>query len=162
MAKEMDPEVAADIALRNATMRDRSRSREMPTYVPARITGKVPCRGRCGAVVDWTEDAEDQFKIFNGILKAKMEAPLDKTMIVFCAECKREGQAAAAEMNRKKADAMAKLIAELKTKTDPPGEKELLAKLEKLGHPDVTGLLLALRDKAIANKQPRKASKGSF
>jgi hypothetical protein len=159
---EEDPEVVADLKLRAATERDRSRSREMPAFVPPKFKGKVPCRGRCGGVVDWTEDAEERFEMFNRILKSKMEAPLDKTLIVFCEKCKSVGLAAAAAVNLKKVEVMAKLIRELKTKSDPPGETEILEKLKKLDHPDIPGLLISLRDKAITGKQPRKPSRNSL
>lgn len=146
MRFEEDPEVVADLKLRAATEHDRSRSREMPVFAPSPTIARVPCRGRCGITVEWSEDAEDRFRMFNRILAAKSDAPLDKTRIVFCRVCASRGSAGAAENNRQKVDAMAKWIRELKADPSPNGEREreLLEKL-KPHHPDLDGLTQAIK-----------------
>jgi hypothetical protein len=153
---EEDPEVIADLKLRAYTERDRSRSREMPTYVPAKIIGQVPCRGRCGALVEWPEDAEERFAIFNRILASKAEAPLDKTRIAFCSRCVARGREGAADANRKGVEGMARLIRELRSDPGPnfEREKEILEKL-KPHHPDLTGLVEAIRIRRLSKPATR-------
>lgn len=153
-----DPEVVADLRLRAATERDPNRSREMPRYEPAKIHSHVPCRGRCGAIVSWTEEAEHAFQTWNRVLAAKAEAPLDKTRIVFCNTCRQRGAELTADANRKKVDAMAAAIRELKIGCHEHRENELLDKLEQAGHPDVPGLRQWLRDNAGKSKRQTKGA----
>lgn len=156
MSDEMDPEVLADLRLRAATERDPSRSREMPSWSPPKVHSQVPCRGRCGAVVDWNEDAEERFQIFNRELERRNEAPLDRTKIVFCNACRAEGAKAAADRNRKLNDAVGAAIRELKMGCQSHREHELLDKLEKAGHPDIAGLRQWLKDQAAKGKRGNK------
>jgi hypothetical protein len=159
MSFSEDPEVVADIKLRAATLRDSSRSREMPTFIPARITGQVPCRGRCGSLVDWTEEAEERFAIFNRILARKMEAPLDKTRIAFCNKCRTTGMAMQGERNRKATDLMKQFIVELKNgPKSAERERELVDKITKLGHPDVAGLVQAIQERKASKSSARRGS----
>lgn len=159
MSDEIDPEVLEDLRLRASTERDRSRSREMPAWAPPKIHSNVPCRGRCGSVVEWTEDAEERFQIFNRELARRNDAPLDKTKIAFCNACRAVGDTAAAARNRKLVDAVAAAIRELKDGCESTREYELLGKLEKAGHPDIAGLKQWLTDKASKGK---RATRGSF
>ena len=158
MSDEMDPEVLADLRLRASTERDRSRSREMPAYQPARVVDRVPCRGRCGSVVEWTEEAEEAFVTWNRVLARRDEAPLDKTRIVFCNACREEGAKAAAERNRKMVNAIADAIRELKNGCESHREHELLDKLERAGHPDIAGLKQWLRERSA--KGNKRVSRG--
>lgn len=161
MSDETDPEVLADLQLRAFTERDQTRSREMPAYRPARVVDRVPCRGRCGSVVEWTEEAEEAFTTWNRVLAQRDEAPLDKTRIAFCNACRDEGTKAAAARNRKMVDAIAGAIRELKDGCDPARELELLGKLEKAGHPDIVGLKQWLANKANS-KSNRKITRGAL
>src|SRR5689334_13171709 len=106
--RELDPEVLADLRLRAATERERGHLRDapMPTWQPPKIVDRVPCRGRCGNLVDWTDAAEERVAVFNRRLLATREAPIDKTRVVFCSACSAKGREMAAENNTKKADAM--------------------------------------------------------
>ena len=69
MSDEEDPEVLADIALREHTAATRPRMSEADFAAAIRQTaspnviGVVPCRARCGAVVDWTAEAEQAFEL---------------------------------------------------------------------------------------------------
>jgi len=157
---EEDPEVVADLQLRSYTERSRKGisteafgAAVRQAAMPPRIVDKVPCRGRCGSLVDWPEDAEDRFQLFNRILAAKAEAPLDKTRIVFCDKCRAQGMAMQGERNRKATDMMRQLIVELRAGAKPERERELLDKIKKLGHPDVEGLVQAI--------QARRETKGT-
>ena len=163
MSDEMDPEVAADLRLREASRFDRSRNQgDMPKYVPAKVIDRVPCRNRCGAVVSWTEEAESTFQTFNRQLAKKLEPQLDKTKIVFCNTCRASGVAQAADRNRKQVDYIAGIIRELKGGLDGDKYREAIDKLKKAGHPDIDGLEQALREKAASKPGGRKFSKGSL
>ena len=155
---EEDPEVIADLKLRAATMRDPKRSREAPTFSPAKIIAHVPCRARCGSLVDWTEEAEDAFAIWNGILERRGEASLDKTRIVFCISCRDDGRAAAAIDKRKATDQLAHTIRELKNSPNPESEHAKIQRATSLGHPDVPGLLQAIRLRLDGGKAKRQGT----
>lgn len=170
MSDEEDPEVVADLRLRAYTAASRKGMSEaqfgaaIKAAATPKIIDRVPCRNRCGAVVSWTEEAEDTFQTFNRQLARKMEAELDKTKIVFCNSCRIAGGLLSAERNRKQVDFIAQLIRELKNgngiKEDR--EKEIIEKLKKAGHPDVEGLQQAIRDKAATKSGGRKFSKGAL
>lgn len=160
MSDEIDPEVLADIRLRDATTRDQTRSGEV-RWVPPHIVDRVPCRNRCGSLVDWTEEAEDAFQKFNGMLAGKADAPLDKMQIMFCRRCRAEGEKKRADGLRGFYDRVNEAIRELKNGCEPSRERELLEKLHRAGHPDVKGLEQCLRDKANA-KSSRRVARGSL
>ncbi len=147
MSDEEDPEVIADRFLRASTERDTTRTAKEPKWIPPVIVDKVPCRARCGAVCEWTEEAEYAFQAWNRQLASKMDAPLDKTKIVFCEACVSRGMAMVAKANRDAVDRLAVLIRQLKAADDPDKDRELIEKIRKLNHPDVEGLLQCLRDK---------------
>jgi hypothetical protein len=159
-----DPEVIADLQLRAYTEKTRKGLSEagfkaaIVAAAKPDIIGEVPCRGRCGAVVGWTQQAEDAFNVWNGILARKVEAPLDKTRIVFCNSCRDLGRKIAGESNRKHIETLASVIRQVKASGNPDGETKLLERLKELNHPDVFGLLEALRakrDKSGPGKRTR-------
>lgn len=169
--RDDDPEVRADLELRDSTARDRPRkSYEQVKWSPPVIVGQVPCRGRCGAVVDWPEDAEHSFQVFNGQLERTNQAPLDKTRIVFCEKCRAYGATLAADNNRKHVDKLAEVIRELRggtTHPEAPGpaphpdrERELLEQLRKLHHPDPVAFEIALRE--ARQRSNSKNKRGGF
>lgn len=160
---DYDPEVAADLELREQTRRERpgltsaqfaAKVREVA--VGPTVLEMVPCRARCGRTTEWTAEAQHTFDVFNRELAKRGEAPLDKTRIVFCATCKKQGRALEGAASRKNVDAMGALIRELRggeTFPNPPGpaptperERQILDVLERAGHPDVVGLRNSLRD----------------
>lgn len=158
--EELDPEVVADLQLRAATERDRSRSREMPQWSPSVVLTHVPCRKRCGSLVEWNDAAEERFVAFNRMLEARGEAPLDKTKILFCDKCRVLRRQAVADHNRKQVDLTGEVIRDLRRASNPDGERDLIAKLRELGHPDIDGLLETLRTR---NKtQSGKRTKGDL
>lgn len=143
MSDDMDPEVLADLQLREQTTRERPRmsdaqfAENLREAAAPRVIGKVPCRARCGNVADWTEEAEAAFQTWNRKLVADREAPLDKTRIVFCDDCRRRGAVEAAQSNRNHVEAMRAAIQELKEHPPetPSEEREAVKRLEKLRHP---------------------------
>jgi hypothetical protein len=160
MKGDIDPEVLHDAYLRAVSERDTARGRDLPEWSPPKIHSQVPCRGRCGSLVDWTEDAEDRLQMFNRELVRRNDAPLDQTKIAFCGACREAGTTAAAQRNRKLVDAMAEAIKELKDGCESHREYELLDKLKRAGHPDVDGLTQWLTDKN--NKGSKRIGKGSL
>ena len=153
-----DPEVIADLRLRASSQYDRSRTGEVP-WTPPKIHSQVPCRNRCGALVDWTEEAQEAMEVWNRVLARRGETPLDQTRVVFCNPCRAGGRKQLAANNRKLVDDVAKAIRELKAGVELHRENELLDKLEKAGLPDVSGLRQWLADKA--NKK-QKVTRGSL
>lgn len=168
MSDEEDPEVAADLALREHAAATRPRmsdaqfGRALNKAAAPAVIGVVPCRGRCGSVVDWTEEAEHAFDAFNRKLSRDREAPLDKTRIAFCNRCRTHGAKLSAENNRKQVDKLAELIRELKDEPPPrpDRERDIVEKIKALNHPDVDALVLTIREKRA--KQPAgKRQRGS-
>jgi hypothetical protein len=151
-----DPEVRADAMHRafppRAQMSDEEFAQRIRDAAVPRVIDRVPCRARCGSVVDWTEEAEHAFGTFNRKLESDNQAPLDRTKIAFCSGCIARGRAMLADNNRKQTDALAEKIREIKASGDPAGETELIAQIKKLNHPDVDGLLSALTEQI--NKRP--------
>lgn len=158
--EDLDPEVAADLAFRDASERDPKRAREMPAWAPPRVVSRVPCRGRCGVVVDWPEEAELAAQTWDRVLADRGEAAIDRTMTVFCSACRARGAEMRAAGNRKMVDAMAEAIRELKLGCQPHRENELLDKLERAGHPDIAGLKQWLKDRD--SKKGGRTTKGDL
>lgn len=60
--------------------------------------------------------------------------------------------------NRKAVDATAVVIKQLKASRNPEEERVLLKQLDAMGHPDVNGLVLAIRNRLSAGgSKPRRA-----
>lgn len=156
MSFEEDPEVIADLRLRESSTRDRTRTGETK-WQPPKIVEHVPCRARCGAMAEWTEEAEERFAMFNRMLASRMDAPLDKTRIVFCNACRAKGVGAAADSNRDRVAYMRPLILELRGEPAPKAEREreILEKLKKAGHPDLGGLVKAIAARRESKPQGR-------
>lgn len=81
-----DPEVLADLRKRDASERDRGRTRPLG-WVPAPIVEHWGCKG-CGALVGVTKEAVETREVFNARLRSRGEAELAKDRIVFCPSCK--------------------------------------------------------------------------
>lgn len=164
---EEDPEVVADLKLRAATERSRKGLTEagfaaaIREAATPRIIDQVPCRARCGRLCDWTAEAEEQFEMFNRELLRRREAPLDKTRIVFCQACIDGATPIRATEARRHVEYVAGLVRQVKASSNPENEKDLLEKLKKASHPDIPGLLEALRTKGA--KQPgTRARRGAM
>jgi hypothetical protein len=164
---DMDPEVRADLELRERLAASRPRvsdgqfAEKIREAAKPRIIERVPCRNRCGAVADWTEEAEQAFMTFNHKLASAAEAPLDKTRIVFCPSCARRLSAESSQRNRMMVNKIGDAIRELKAGCPPRREDELLDKLERSGHPDIAGLKQWLKDN-VNDPKKRRAQKQDF
>lgn len=146
---EPDPEVIADLQLRDATERDRSRTRRASyAWTPSKIVGAWRCKNlRCPAFVEVTEETMERFCMFNSQLRSRGEAPLDPSKILYCDPCITEYKRTAPDRRRAQMDRMAVVIRQLKDSGDASRERDLIAQLEEWGHPDVTGLVKAITER---------------
>ena len=155
---ELDPEVVADLKLREATLRDPTRTRRDPTtrWDPPKIIGQWPCRNQaCRKPVDVTADAVEYFDMFNRMLAARGELPLESSLTVACTECRRLLEDHRAVRNRDRREELRDAIKQLKASKNPPTEHDLIKRITKLGHPDVPGLLQALAERTAKKRAPR-------
>jgi len=172
----MDPEVLADLQLRASSQYDSSRARApMRPFANPETVERWPCRRPgCSTMVDVTEDAVDRVVQFSAQLEREGQSviagrhprkrpneykpedyrPLDATAIVFCGECTAVLKESGAAKRRTEVDRMAPLIVELRTDPgpNPHREYEIVKQLREWKHPDVDGLVAAIRE--------RRSSKG--
>lgn len=94
-----DPEVLADLQLRDASERDRGRTRPLG-WSPPVFVEHWPCKG-CGALVGMTKESLDVHAMFNRQLASKRESPLPKRGC--CDDCKTRDE----DLARMQADAAA-------------------------------------------------------
>jgi hypothetical protein len=165
-----DPEVVADLKLRAYSMRDSSRSGDAGVYdwKPPVVATQWKCRTPpCKEFVDVTTDTLERWQIFNAQLKSKGERPLESHTILRCPSCTAEYNRIQPQRLRKRVDRMASVIQQLKA-----GDKNIryrtndgdvttdelgaIKQLREWGHPDVDGLVQALREKKSANKKPTR------
>lgn len=159
-ANEPDPEVLADLALRNSSQHDRTRTRGEGLYnwTPPVGVGVWACRRPgCKGYATVYQANLDAFEVFDRQLSSKGEQPLDVTKILFCETCYAEFKRTAPDRRRGQVERMAVAVRQLKESNDPERERELLDSLEKWGHPDVHGLVTALREKRGASSGKRRA-----
>lgn len=159
-----DPEVTADLRLREHTARTRPAvsdaefARGIRDAATPNVIGKVPCRARCGNVTDWTAEAEDAFNTWNRKLARDNEIPLDMTRIVFCDACRKRGAKAAADSNRNHVEAVRAAIRELKEtppKT-PSEERAAVRRLEGLRHPFPEECVKAIVERSLTSRGSRR------
>lgn len=153
----MDPEVIADLALRSANLRDRSRCKDADAvydWTDPPIVASWPCRGRCGAQVGVTQHAVDTLAQANERLRARGEPEIQH--VTFCAACVTRFKAEAAERRARNEATMAAMIRELKAGVSPEKERDILAKLRSMHHPDVDGLARLLAERRAVAKPQRR------
>lgn len=152
-----DPEVAADIALRNRTERQRSKIATLPIWHRPEYVANWPCRV-CATPVPVTADAVDTLERFNGMLSRRNETFIRTTEIMYCDGCRAEFKRSAAARRLGQVERMRPVIQRLKRSSNPESEQELIAQLKTWGHPDVPGLLQAIRDRMTS--KGRKPDRG--
>lgn len=162
----IDPEVAADLALRDASEHDTERTRAMAgrlyNWTKPVTTDTWPCkRPGCKNRFPIDDDDKERLKIFNEKLGSRNEELIRPSQIAWCQECRAEWVASAAERRAKRNGETAALIRELKASRDPAGEVDTIRQLQTWGHPDVRGLVMAIGD-AASGKGKRKTSKGDL
>jgi hypothetical protein len=160
---QMDPEVLADIAKRDRI----AASRDPMAFEPALraavakirpvFVGAWKCR-TCNALVPVQEQDLENLASCNDALRRRGEEPLDHNRIMFCDSCREAHKLDAARRRRREVERLAEVIRALKSAADPDSERALIHQLRELNHPDVDGLLNALRERA--NKPAKSAPKG--
>jgi hypothetical protein len=168
MSYDEDPEVAADIALRERTTWERNPSAGMPAYKPPVVVTHWPCRA-CKTPVAITEDALEQKAVFDRQLARQDEKPIDSNTIAICDGCQTKRWKLLADRNRERVDNLARAIRELRGGTkfpQPPGpapqrarEIELVRDVIKFKHPEPDALIKAISD---ARNQGGRRSKGTL
>lgn len=105
---DLDPEVLADLHLRDRTARERADRRgpagldvgqdpdglspalaALYASVPDPDVESWPCRGRCGRMIGVTQAGVDRLKAWNKRLAARRERPIGKHGVMWCPDCKR-------------------------------------------------------------------------
>lgn len=166
---EEDPEVVADVRLREATTRDATRG--APTVIGGdrAIVAQWPCHAKCGRMVGVNSTTLEAWRVFNTQLRTAgpwshaqqrytgPEEPLDASAIVYCQLCIDGIKSQEGDECRKYADRMHEIIVELKEAVamgNATKERELTKKLQGR-HPDLNGLLAALRARKAGAKPGR-------
>ena len=165
MSDEMDPEVLADLRLRESSEHDKSRTRGEGVYdwKSERVIGMWRCRNsKCAMHVPVTQDAYDHLEVFNRELAKKGEKPISTGEVMYCERCETEHKRTASIRRRNAVERMASVIRQLKagekritiyTRETLEGpwvpdrtvdEREAFEQLEQWGHPDVEGFRQAL------------------
>lgn len=161
MSYELDPEVLADLQLRESTVRERGnrRSAPMPSWSPPAIVGQWPCKV-CKRPVDVPDAAMERFEAFSAALVRRGEQPLDEKRILFCDECRNEYIRTAPDRRRGQVERMRPVIVQLKNSRNPEQEWAAIKQLEEWRHPDVPGLVQSIRARIDAKSS--KAPKGGL
>lgn len=160
MSDEPDPEVIADLRLRAASEHDRSRARSLKIYdwKQPEFVGSWPCRRPgCKGRFDVQDDDIARFNMFNRELAKKNEQGIKPSDVAYCEPCKGVYVATAANRRRGLVEKLRVLIVELKASRDPAGEKELLEKMKAMHHPDIPGLIEAIRTKGEKQTSGKRA-----
>lgn len=88
--RDLDPEVAADLARRDASEREPARKGCTYDWRPPVIVEHWPCAMGCGRKVGVSQEEIDAFETWNGRLVAQGFAPLPKGMP--CSSCKQAAE----------------------------------------------------------------------
>ncbi len=148
MGDEMDPEVLADLQLRAQTIRERGGSSREVTWHAPTFVDKWPCRNpQCRKPVEVTAETVDRYRVFNAELVKRGEDKMDFRAIVYCDQCRVEFQRTAADRRRGQVDRMAPVIRQVKNSKNPEGETSAIVQLKAWHHPDVEGLVQAVRSR---------------
>lgn len=120
-------------------------SQTIGTAAPRDVT-RWQCRA-CRSLVGITADALELFEKFNDVLIRRGEPHLDNRQIVFCRDCRVPYRQKLAEHNTKRVAEMREVIRRLKGSRNPEAERAAIKQLETWGHPDVPGLVQAIRNR---------------
>ncbi len=165
--EEFDPEVAADLALREASVHDAARTRTANyAWSPPKTVAMWRCkRPGCQGTLEITQEAVEALETANRQLRRTGEKPLTTSEVVFCLRCRAEFVRSAPDRRRAQVDRMAYVIKQLKAGEtriqvrDKDGERwlderEALDQLAKWGHPDVKGFEEALKRRRERDNKP--------
>jgi len=101
--RELDPEVADDLARRSASERDPERARGPVTWSqrakPDPVVEHWPCRGGCGVMIGVDAGDVANLEAANRQLRARGEKPIDKAEVMRCPACRSKELAEIARKN---------------------------------------------------------------
>lgn len=117
-----DPEVLADLALRERTAHERADRRtpaglepgqdldglspslaKLYDAAPDPIVEHWPCRGDCGTMVGVTKVGVDEYAAMNRRLRSMRQEPVPKSKVMWCPDCKKRDEELA-QMARRPAE----------------------------------------------------------
>lgn len=164
MSDEIDPEVLADLQLRASSQYDSTRTRGAGVYdwKKPNDVAQWPCkRAKCRKPVGVTQEAVDRFEDMNRILGNMMPPEPRATIgeVVFCDECAAAMARTMIDLNVEKRSKLADVIRAMKESANPRAEHDLIKKLNRLDHPDVTGLIESLAAKLETGKNAKVKGK---
>lgn len=141
-----DPEVEADLRKRSASERDPSRTRTAVSPMGGSVVTAWPCAATgCTETVLVTEDAVFTLDVFNAELEKRGEAPIAPA--AFCPPHAAQRNRVGANALEGRRDETRELVRQVRNSSNAHGEVAAIARLRRLGHPDVDGLLQALAEK---------------
>jgi hypothetical protein len=145
---EVDEEEQHYAQVRAETMRDLTRKRKFPKWETPTVIAQWSCRNaECRKPVDLTPEGGDMFALFNRILRGRGEQAMDSSRVLICPDCRTIAEHNREQKSRDRRRDIAVAIRALKASKDPEGEAALRDEIERLGHPDVKGLVEALKAK---------------
>jgi hypothetical protein len=144
-AFRMDPEVLADLQLREQSVHDHTRSRREASWVPPVFVLDWKCRHpRCDARVPVTGDVVERLAKFNEHLATRGERPIPCDAVLLCDEHRDEMHQIIGVKLRERTDELRGVIKLLRASKDPMKEAALIARLSELRHPEPALFLAAL------------------
>lgn len=144
MTYAIDPEVLADLQLRESSRRDSTRTRGAGIYdwKKPKFVGTWRCRSPvCGASVGYTQEDHETAEVFDRERARRGEPPLDRKTIALCSTCNALRLKQRADKNRAQVDELAEIIRAVKDSTNPRDMHAEIKRMRELHHPDVDGLL---------------------
>lgn len=162
MSEALDPEVIADLQLRAASVYDRTRTGREATWSAPDIVTEWPCRMQnCRVPVEVTQEPIDQLAMFNRELERRGEDPIRTNEVMICDSHRKLLAWKRSDSAAKKRERMSDNIRRIKASMKPRNEHDIIAELNRDGHPDVPALLEAIETRqklAGSSKRERKAS----
>lgn len=159
---KLDPEVIADLKLRESSTRDKTRTGEVEWTSPV-LVESWKCRApRCSNVVEVTQDVVDQHRVFNGYLQDRGERDIPTDAIVLCPDCKKLAASYRNEALLERNRQMTADVQHMKASPDPRNEHDCLRRLRANHHPDIDGLLDVLVRRLEGEKGSKRSKKGDL
>lgn len=162
----VDDEDAYYARVREESSRDKSRNldrRKMADWKPSPIVDEWPCRNRsCRQNTPVTRECEDVFEQMNLMLAAKGEQQLRTDEVVVCDACRKRLRELAQGAADRQVSRAKQLVVEYKSDPEPGAERkaEIERELERIGHPDVRGLVEAVKRRREGKAAQRPERRG--
>lgn len=143
--------------IREETARDKTRSRKPPKWEQPVVIATWPCRNvDCRKPVDLTPEGGDMFALFNKVLRDRGEPPMETGRVLICPDCRKIAERNREQKSRERRRETADIVRQLKNHSNPDSATALHGELERLGHPDVKGLIETLKAKQGSKRRVSK------